>query len=272
MPKVSIILSTIKKPPFLKEAIDSVLNQTFSDWNLIIVTDPPLDPETQKLISDYAVQDKRIIHIHNPERLGFSKSLNIGLINSDSQYIARQDDDDVWCDNQKLAKQVEFMDKNQQYSLIGASSIFIDQNGQELYRYAPPQEDSKIRKCILTRNPFVHTSVMYRREDARKVGYYEGELEDIDLWLKLGTMGKMKNFPEFFIKYRTPTIKNQLTKERIKRTKNFIALTKKHGARYPGFVKALIINYLKLLYLYVPKPIAWDNMVYKIRQTKSWNI
>jgi len=272
MPKVSIILSTIKKPPFLKEALDSVLRQAFLDWELIIVTDPPLDQEAQTMIDNYIAQDKRIIHIHNQERLGFSQSLDTGLQKASGIYIARQDDDDVWCDNDKLAKQVEFLDKNKDYSLIGSCSIFIDQEGKELYRFIPPQTDKEIRECILARNPFVHTSVMYRSQQAKQVGYYQGELEDIDLWLKLGILGKMANFPEFFVKYRTPTIKKNLTQERIKRTRNFIALTKKHGKNYPGYLKSLIINYLKLLYLYIPKPIVLDNMIYKIRQTKSWNI
>ncbi|HUW71840.1 MAG TPA: glycosyltransferase [Candidatus Humimicrobiaceae bacterium] len=271
MPTISIILSTHDRPTFLPEAIKSVSEQTFKDWELLIITDPPIDKGTKKIINNYVQKDPRIKYFENGVKLGFRKCLNQGLKKSGGKYVARIDDDDIW-GPQKLEKQVKFLEKNPEYLLMGSGAIFVDRDGKELYRYLPPEKDEEIRQCILSRNPFIHSSVMFLIDAAMKFGGYDDTLpedEDFDLWLKLGTIGKFYNLPEYLIKYRTPSLKNNIAEIRRSRTKVFISIIHSYRNKYPHYKKALFKNYLKLFYTYIPKPKFLEEYLYKKRQTSG---
>lgn len=275
MPTVSIISSIYRKTPFISEAIKSVLSQSFKDWELIIISDPPIDNAAEKIIENYLRKDPRIRYIRNETRKGFRKCLNQGLREAKGKYIARIDDDDIW-DSEKLEKQVNFLDSHKDYVLIGSGVIFIDENGKELYRFLPLEKDEEIRQYILSRNPFIHSSVLFLFETAKKFGGYDDTLsenEDFDLWLKLGTVGKFYNLPEYLIKFRTPSLKNNIAKIRRSRTKVFISIIRRHhGKNYPHYKKALFKNYLKLFYTYIPKPKFLEDYLYQKRQTSGWRI
>lgn len=274
MSTVSIILSTYKKAPFISETIRSVLNQVFKDWELIVIVDPPIDENVEKIIKNYLQKDSRIKYFKNKTRLGFRKCLNQGLKKAQGKYIARIDDDDVW-DSQKLEKQIDFLEKNPEYVLIGSGAIFIDENGKEVYRFLPPEKDKEIRQYILFRNPFIHSSVVFLTETVMKFGGYNDKLsenEDFDLWLKMGTVGKFYNLPEYLVKFRTPSLKKNIEKIRRDRAKVFISIIRRYSKNYPHYKKALLKNYLKLFYTYIPKPKFLGGYLYKKRQTSDWRI
>jgi len=273
MPKVSIILTTYNNPPFLKEALESVLNQTYTDWELILIVDPPFSGELERLIVEY-VNDypNKIKYIKNDKRVGFRNCLNQGLKIAEGEYIARIDDDDVWLP-EKLAEQIEFLEKNKDYVLLGCGAIIIDENGKELYRFQPPTENEDIKKVILSRNPFVHSSVVFREETALSAGGYNAELkenEDLDLWLRLGIKGKMYNLNKCLVKYRNPFVKGAIEKIQRQRTKVFISIVKQYKDYYPGYCKAMRKNYLRLFYSYLPKPESLAKYLYTKKQEKGW--
>jgi len=274
MPIISIILSTYGKAQFILEAITSVMNQSFKDWELLIIGDPPIERETEEIINNYFQKDSRIKYFKNEVKQGFRKCLNQGLREARGKYIARIDDDDIW-DSQKIEKQIKFLEENSKYLLVGSGAIFIDKDGKELYRFLPPEKDEEIRQSILSRNPFIHSSVLFLTEAAKKFGGYNDTLaenEDFDLWLKLGTIGKFYNLPEYLIKFRTPSLKANIAEIRKARTKVFISIIRRYSKNYPNYKKALLKNYLKLFYTYIHKPKFLEDYLYQKRQTSGWRI
>lgn len=127
MTKVTILMATHNPNYlFLKSAIDSILQQSFSDFKLLIIDD--CSRENITTILESISKDKRIYCIRNSNNLGLTHSLNIGLSKSKTQYIARIDDDDIWSDPNKLGKQINFMENHPDYVLCGTNVINIDVN------------------------------------------------------------------------------------------------------------------------------------------------
>jgi len=243
-PKVSVILPVYNGEKFIAEAIQSVLDQTFRDFELIIIDDGSTD-NTAALIKNFF--DSRIIYIHQNKRPGLVKLLNIGLSIAKGKYIARIDADDVWIDHDKLKKQVDFLNKNEKCSIVGTGAIVVDETGKENYRFLNPVSDGEIRNKILLRNCFVHSSVMMRKSAVDLVGgYQEGSYsEDYHLWLKIGLIAGFANLPEYAVKYRV-TSSGLSTINNLKILKNDIALVKEYKNQYPGRRKALFLAHLKL--------------------------
>jgi len=200
-PKVSIILATYNGSKYIRRAIQSVLAQTFCNYELIIIDDSPDDATSQ--VIEELVNENRIIYLKNVKRLGRCASVNMGMHKAKGSYIARIDDDDVWIDAAKLEKQVEFLDANVEYLLVGTGIVVGDENGMELSRRLLPQSDTGIREEMLKRNCFAQSSVVFRKAVALEFGGYRHEVfpytysEDYELWLKLGTAGKLTNFPAY---------------------------------------------------------------------------
>ncbi|MFA7192131.1 MAG: glycosyltransferase [Candidatus Paceibacterota bacterium] len=169
MKKVSIIMPTYNGSKWIKRAIDSIKAQSYTDWELLVVDDGSTD-DTGSIIKDLALNDHRIRYIKNDQNMGIQKTLNRGLREALGVYIARIDDDDIWCDIEKLAKQVEFLDKNPEYSLVGTNVILIDEKGNEISKSNRESSDLNIRKIILSKNPFAHSSVVFIRDAVISIG------------------------------------------------------------------------------------------------------
>ncbi len=250
---VSIILPTFNRAVSLSKAIESVLLQTYKNFELVIVDDCSLD-ETPALLTAYAKRDNRIIVLRNEKNLGLVKSLNKGIQRAKGAYIARLDDDDFWCDAQKLEKQVAFLEKNLEYVLVGGGQIRIDEKGKELARYVFPETDKAIRKYILCNNLFAHTSVMFRKEAWEKVGGYDESLifsEDWDLWLKFARVGKLYNFQEYFVYYLQGG-QNRSNEHMVRDALLNMKLRIKYRKNFPGFWRALIYGFFALGYAFLP--------------------
>lgn len=266
MPKVSIILPTYNGEKYIKGAIQSIRAQSFSDWEMIIIDDgsTTLSADSltkfgtggvlliQEIVKEFVLQDSRIVYLKNEKNLGIQKSLNIGIREAKGEYIARIDDDDEWCDKDKLKNQVEFLDKNQGHVLIGTGTIVIDDGGRELFNYVSPLTDGKIRKRFLIRNCFAHSSVLIRRSGLEKVGgnYSEDRTtlhaEDYDLFLRLGVVGKLANLSGCSIKWRM-RLGSLSLKNRKTQFKNSQALILKYRHNYPNFFIGYFISWLRFV-------------------------
>lgn len=206
-PLVSIILSTYNwNHNWTSESIDSVLNQSFTDFELIIINDCSTN-NIEKTILEYKQKDDRIIYIKNERNLWLTASLNKWINNSKWIYIARIDDDDIWCDENKLKKQVEFMEKNPDYWLCWTWIILIDENWEEIDKVLNRWWDDNIRKYISGSNQFAHSSLIIRKSILDKVWWYVDNnitkyTEDYDLWLRIWKISKFNNLQEFSLKYR----------------------------------------------------------------------
>lgn len=243
--KVSIILPTYNGARYISEAIESVIAQTFLDWELVVVDDGSID-STKEIIDKFLEKEKRIIYFKNESNLGIQKSLNRGLREAKGKYIARIDSDDVWIDFDKLQKQVEFLDSFEDYILVGTGVVNVDEKGVELYRHLQFKEDKEIRERILNKNCFVHSSVMFRKDVALKLGGYSEDekvkhIEDYDLWLKVGRLGKMANLPFFSV--RLLISNNSLSgKNKTDQLKKDLVIINSFKNDYPNYIKAYVLR------------------------------
>jgi len=268
-PLVSVIMATYNKADYIERAVKSVLAQNYKNIELIIVDDGSTDG-TKELIQPF-LSDQRIYYFQE-ENKGVSIARNNGVRISKGKYIAILDSDDFWCQIDKLEKQVDFLEKNKDYALVGGGAIKIDKRGKEITRYLLFEKDEDIRKVILVDNAFAHVTTLFRKDIFERVGGYSEEfdgLEDRELWLKIGTISKFYNFQEFFTSYlghnyKDPTyfIKNYSGRERLKLN---IRLRKRYSNNYPGYRKAVLLCWASYFHSFIPfRKKLWP-IIFKLR-------
>ncbi len=187
VPKVSIIMAVYNGERFLQESIDSILGQSFTDYELIIVDDGSID-RTPHILGTAAAGDGRIVLVRNASNIGLTKSLNKAMAVAQGLYLARQDADDLSFP-ERLRTQVAYLDDHPSVGLLGTAYTVIDQNGMRLAIHQQPLTDTEIRWQMLFHNAFCHTSVMWRRSvlSSEEPCYEEGYQysQDYGLWAKL---------------------------------------------------------------------------------------
>ena len=247
MPKVSILMTTYNRAKLISIAIDSILAQTFYDWELVIVDDGS-DDNTEEVTGKYLKANFPIKFVKNKVNFGITKSRNLALSLCSGEYIAVLDSDDAWTDKDKLKKQVEFLESNSDYVLVGGASDVINESGERIGRLVYREADEAIRKKILLRNQFTHSSVMYRGAVAKKCGgsgdYQVGE--DYDLFLKLGLRGKFCNLSEILINYRKHS--GGATRDnRFVSAEDHLRIIYKYRGKYPNLWPAVIKACLRVV-------------------------
>ncbi len=253
-PQVSIILPTYNRAQLLRRAVASVLHQSFSGWELIVLDDASTD-DTPAIMKEIAARDPRVIYVRSEKNNypDIARALNTGLRMARGPLVARIDDDDYWLDDRKLEKQVDFFAEHPDYVVVGSGMVLVDPGGNEVARYLKKENDTEIRNAALLSNPFSHTTVMFRADIARKVGGY-GDwryAEDWDLWLKMGKFGKFYNFPEYFAAY-TVSGENKSFVYLRAQTKMIFRFLNIHRHDYPGYGKAYLINAIQYCYSFFP--------------------
>jgi glycosyltransferase involved in cell wall biosynthesis len=198
--KVSVVMAAYNAERYIGKAIESILNQTYTDFEFIIVNDGSKDG-TEKILAGF--NDPRI-HIISQPNAGLSKSLNRGIKTAKGEYIARFDADDI-CYPSRLAKQVDFLTKNKDVALAGSNANIITEEGEFLYTSKLIAE-LKTKEDLLKSVPFFHSSVMFRKSAFEKTGGYREDIihhfEDKLLWGKMIEHGRMVNLDEPLIEYR----------------------------------------------------------------------
>ena len=215
-PKISVIMAVYNGQDYLNKAIDSILNQTFTDFEFIIVDDCSSD-NTILIINSY--DDKRIKLFRNKVNRGQTPSLNIAVNKSKGFYLARIDADDIYMPN-KLEVQFEFMQRNSDVSVCGTMSNCIDENGNIYSNRSFPINPTDIYFRMFYHSPVNHVSVIMRASDIKKVGTYDENYPicaDFALWSKLIKHGyKLANVPLMLTKFRVHTksltVENKLGK------------------------------------------------------------
>ena len=201
-PLVSIVFTSYNHLEFLKQAIESILNQTFSNFEFIIINDGSTD-ESDKIIRSY--DDSRIIYQSNSCNSGLIATLNVGISLSRGKYIARMDADDISYRN-RFSIQYDYLEKNENVVLCGSWAKIIDSNGKESGRIKRINSHQLLRANMLFTTPFIHPSVMIRTESIKKEKFSENAIhcEDLELWLRLSlnTNNLFANIPKYLLKYR----------------------------------------------------------------------
>jgi len=199
-PKISVLLSVYNSSRFLSETIESILNQSFVDFELIIIDDGSTD-NSLKIIKEYQKKDKRIRVISNKKNLGLTRSLNKELKIAKGKYIARIDAGDLVL-KERLEKQINFLEKHQNVFLLGAGVIKINEDGKKINSYHPKFSPKRITKILSKRNILYHSSIFFRNKEFfyRNKFYYA---QDYDFYLRLLSNGKkIACIPDALIKYR----------------------------------------------------------------------
>ncbi len=248
MPKVSVIMPVYNNDLFLSKAIESVLAQSFSDFELVIINDGSTD-NSSKIIKDYKNNDSRIVSIENVENRGLIYSLNTGIKKAQGNFIARLDSDDWWLDVDKLKKQVNYLENNVECGLVGSFAKVFDQKEIELYNLKYPTTDAEIRKEILIKNCFIHSSVLFRKSLAIVNGLYlekEKYVEDYGLWMRIGEKNKFANIPEYSVGYLLNE-QGETQKNNLRLIKANLKLIKKYKIFYPNY----FLGFLKWVFKYV---------------------
>lgn len=199
-PKISVLMTAYNVEDYISESISSVLNQTFNNFELIIVNDGSED-KTEKIIKDFMKKDKRIVYIKNPKNKGYDNLFNVinmGLKIAKGKYIARLDADDL-CHKHRFQIQYDFLEKNKNLFLVGSSAEVIDKNGikiDEIIKKPWPSILLKIR--IAFSNPLIHSSIMFKNE-----GFLYPHRDEVFFYFSLLRNGKnLKNLKKKLVKYR----------------------------------------------------------------------
>jgi len=253
-PDVSIIMPTFNRANLIGMAIDSVLKQNYENWELLIIDNESSD-NTKEVVEKFSRIDIRIKYNYVKKNLeiGIADYLNYGINISAGKYIARLDDDDEWYDPDKLVKQVNFLEKNREYVIIGGGAIMVDGNRKEMFKFFKRENDPEIRDHALYANPFVHNTVLFRKDAAIEAGSYKQIkfVEDWDLWLRLGKIGKFYNFQEYFSLYMNAGQNRSNENQRLT-SKIILQYIKSYRNIYPNYKKALALNFMQFLFSFTP--------------------
>jgi glycosyltransferase involved in cell wall biosynthesis len=211
MPKISVVMSVYNGGKYLKLAVESILNQSFKDFEFIIINDGSTD-KSLDLLKSFQKQDERI-KIISRENKGLISSLNEGIKLAQGEYITRMDADDI-SKTTRLEKQLKYMEENN-LMVCGAWAQGIDELGNKIKDMNYPPSEKKIKSSSLLHNPFIHPSVMFRKDVFKKAGGYKKffkHIEDYELWTRIVFKYKTGNIPEALLEYRLHN--DQITQRR----------------------------------------------------------
>src|SRR5438552_7770899 len=201
-PPLTVLMAFHNDAPFIAEAIDSILNQTYGDFEFVIVNDASNDG-SRDIVARYT--DPRIRLLDNPTNLRLARSLNRGLEAARGALVARLDANDV-ARLDRLEKQMRFMHDHPEFALIGGQYEVIDTQGRRLKRAAlsRPVTEIGVQWYFLFDSPFVHSTVMFRRFVADQAGRYNPAFdwapsEDVVLWSRMAVSHRMINLPDVLV-------------------------------------------------------------------------
>lgn len=195
VPKVSVLMAVRNGGPFLRQALQSIYNQTYRDFEVVIVDDASSD-ETAGILLE--MKDARTFIYRNAENQGLTKSLNRGLRLCRGEYVARMDADDV-SHLGRLDRQIRFLERHPDIALVGSSYYRIDAEGIVTAHIEVPTEDDQIREMMRRKCAFGHGTVMARRSVLVECGGYDERFacaQDYDLWLRISEKHKLVNLAE----------------------------------------------------------------------------
>lgn len=262
-PLVSFVMPNYNEGSFIRDALDSILQQTYKNFECIIVDDGSSD-NSPGIIKEYAARDPRIKFFQNEKNMRICRTLNRGISLAKGKYIARMDSDDV-CMPNRLEVQVAFMEdpKNAHVGVVGSHCFVIDENGDTVGKKTFPIDDKDIRGQIWYQNPLQHSTTLIRKQAINECGNYDDSFvyaEDLELWVKIGQKYELRNIEEKLMKYRIHGA-NDIFKHQKTMIKNALRVRRK-AVEHLGYTMPL-----KAKIAYVATKIAYylpEKLVYKL--------
>jgi glycosyltransferase involved in cell wall biosynthesis len=200
---VSFLLAVYNGAEYLAEAIDSILTQTYTNFECIIVNDGSTD-ESPRIIADYAAKDSRIVVLNAPQNQGLIASLNWGIASAKGDYIARLDADDIAMPH-RLATQVAYLQAHPDITLLGTGAEIIDGKGNFLHTQYYHKAQEAIRVHLLFHNIFIHSSIIAKTAVLREFPFQNEDYlaEDYAVWIKIAEKYPVANIADVLVKHRT---------------------------------------------------------------------
>lgn len=200
---LSVLMSVYNDAEYVGEAVESILDQSYGEFEFLITNDSSSDG-SRGILRHYAEQDERIILINNEENIGLTKSLNRMIERSRNSVLARMDADDIAMPD-RFKRQIEVLRYNPEVDIVFGDTVLIDKNGAEICRSWRPDENT-ILEVLPNRCYIPHPTVMMRKEAVQAVGGYDEDFwtgQDKDLWLRMLDLGKRFCYlPDILLKYR----------------------------------------------------------------------
>ena len=201
-PLISVLFPVYNGSLFLGQAIQSILDQTYDNFEIIIINDGSTD-ESAAIIQKY--KDSRMRYYEQVNQ-GLAATLNRAIKLAKGKYVARQDQDDISLP-QRFEKQVDFLESNLDHGMVGTWATIIREDGMADQEHSHPAESSMLKYELLFNNPFVHSSMMIRKDVFDKVGFYSTDKsrqppEDYELWSRIAREFEVANIPEILHVYR----------------------------------------------------------------------
>jgi len=258
MPIISVLMSAFNAEKYIEETIDSVLNQSFKNFEFIIINDGSTDTTEKKILS---YKDSRIRFFNNKKNIGLTKSLNRGLKIAKAKYVARIDADDLLTKDY-LKKKLEFFKKNKDIAIIGSWVEVIDQNSKKIKIIKYNLDPVIIKWSMILKNQIAHSSAFFVKDIIIKEGAYKEIYrysQDFDLWFSVSRKNRIINIPQPIVKYRVH--------------KNSISLDFKKSKKQRKIIKEIIFNNINYYFKIDKKDfeifiLAWKNS--KILNFKSF--
>ncbi|QSH39044.1 glycosyltransferase [Candidatus Kaiserbacteria bacterium] len=245
-PLVSILMLTYNRAHYIPDAIESVLAQTYQNWELVIIDDGSTD-HTESVVLSY--NDSRIQYKKHAKNEGLFVRRQESLTYANGHYVAVLDSDDIWSSPLKLEQQVLLLENNLDHVLVGTFITVIDAKGNAVGKDSYHITDQDIRNKVLIRNQFTHSSVLIRKTALDQTKGYQPTLaEDLELFLQLGKFGELANIPEFLTEHRVH--KEGTNDYGIEMAHALRAIIKAHD-NYPHSHIASLKNFFRILIGYV---------------------
>ena len=241
---------TYNRSHFISEAIQSVIKQNYTNWELIIIDDGSID-DTEKLIGRF--NDSRINYIKHTKNLGLFIRRKESLNYIKGEYTAILDSDDYWISDKKITEQVNFLEKNPKHVAIGTMTTLVDSKNNVIGQSLFSNTDNAIRKKILIRNQFTHSSILFRSETLKKtLGYQPTLAEDLELILQIGSFGKFANLDGFYTAHRG-LHDSSMNDRGLKMALAVHSIILKHRENYPNALIAILFSFIRLTKGYIKK-------------------
>ncbi len=202
-PVATVIMAVYNDVTYVSQAIQSILHQSFRDFQFIIIDDAS-DKETKRILHYYAKKDKRIFLLENKKNLGLTHSLKIALSHSIGEIIVRMDADDL-SRSDRLEKQVAYLAANQEVMLLGSVGEYIDKKGELIGKKYLPITYEEIKRKLLFNNQFIHSGICFRKKVIDELGGYDESFQksqDYEFVLRVAAKYQVVNLPEPLIKWR----------------------------------------------------------------------
>lgn len=259
-------MSVYNADQYLSSCIESIFDQSYQNWELIVINDHSNDL-TSDILEQFKDRDDRLYIYHLSSNSGQTLSLNYGISLCKGYYIARIDADDIMMP-ERIKKQVDFLELNPDYGLCGSYAILIDEHSQPYASYTLPTTNEKIKNSLKKFNPIMHPTVLIRKELLIKSGGYDisyHAAQDYKLWIILSKYTKMANLPEFLLQYRV--LSNSISRKN--KTQIFDTIILKLETMFNGFLPYDTAFYcLKDIVLY-SLPSSLLSLVHRLRITRD---